>query len=193
MRGWYALLVDGNNIEGSPPAGWISAVHGSRLETGMERIQAIAAARFAVEDIMLRYAEGIDVGDIETVGDVFAEGELVMPDGSSLVGAKQVFDHFSNLIIFYDVEGRVVPYRRLASTPRTRHVTSNIIYDFNDAVNHASVRSYITCYQTIDDKNEIIFGGRYVDTFDLDEKGWHLVCREILGDNIGDTSHHLKS
>jgi len=49
----------------------------------MERIPAIAAARFAVEDIMLRYAEGIDIGDIETVGEVFAKGELVMPDGSS--------------------------------------------------------------------------------------------------------------
>ena len=73
----------------------------------MDRIQAIAAARFAIEDVMLRYAEGIDVGDIETVGEVFAEGELVMPDGSSLVGQTQVFEHFSNLIIFYDEDGIV--------------------------------------------------------------------------------------
>jgi hypothetical protein len=160
---------------------------------GMDRIQAIAAARFAIEDVMLRYAEGIDVGDIETVGEVFAEGELVMPDGSSLVGQTQVFEHFSNLIIFYDEDGHMVPYRRLACTPRTRHVTSNIIYDFNEAVNHAGVRSYITCYQTVEGRNEIIFGGRYVDVFALAQKGWHLVRREILGDNVGDTSAHLKS
>jgi hypothetical protein len=160
---------------------------------GMDRIQSIAAARFAIEDVMLRYAEGIDVGDIETVGEVFAEGELVMPDGSSLVGQTQVFEHFSNLIIFYDEDGHMVPYRRLACTPRTRHVTSNIIYDFNEAVNHAGVRSYITCYQTVEGRNEIIFGGRYVDVFALAQKGWHLVRREILGDNVGDTSAHLKS
>lgn len=159
----------------------------------MERIQVIAAGRFAVEDIMLRYAEGIDTGDIEAVGEIFAQGEMVMPDGSSLVGAEDVFEHFSNLIIFYDADGNVAPYKRGECTPRTRHLTSNIIYDFNDAVDQVDVRSYITCYQTIDGKNEIIFGGRYMDTFELDQKGWHLVRRAILGDNIGDTSDHLKS
>ena len=55
------------------------------------------------------------------------------------------------------------------------------------------MRSYITCYQTIGGKNEIIFGGRYTDCFALDPQGWHLVSRAILGDNIGDTRHHLKS
>jgi len=159
----------------------------------MERTQAIAAARFEIEDIMLRYAEGIDVGDIETVGKVFAKGELVMPDGSSLAGAEAVFEYFSNLIIFYDVDGNVVPYQRLQCTPRTRHVTSNVIYEFNAAVNQIDVRSYITCYQTIDGRNEIIFGGRYADSFELDRQSWHLVTRSILGDNVGDTSHHLKN
>lgn len=159
----------------------------------MERIQAVAAARFAIEDIMLRYAEGIDTGDIETVGAVFAKGALVMPDGSSLAGADAVFEHFSNLIIFYDSEGNVVPYEHGQCTPRTRHVTSNIIYEFNDAVNQADIRSYITCYQTIDGRNEIIFGGRYIDTFALDQEGWHLVSRSILGDNLTDMRHHLNS
>lgn len=150
----------------------------------MERIQAVAAARFAIEDIMFRYAEGIDTGDIETVGKVFAKGALVMPDGSSLDGAEAVFENFSNLIIFYDSDGNVVPYARGQCTPRTRHVTSNIIYEFNDAVNQADIRSYTTCYQTIDGKNEIIFGGRYIDSFALDREGWHLVSRSILGDNL---------
>lgn len=159
----------------------------------MERLQAVAAARFAIEDIMLRYAEGIDTGNIETVGQVFAKGALVMPDGSSLDGAEAVFEHFSNLIIFYDADGNVVPYARGQCTPRTRHLTSNIIYEFNDAVNQADVRSYITCYQTIGDKNEIIFGGRYIDTFALDPQGWHLVSRSILGDNLTDMRHHLNS
>jgi hypothetical protein len=31
---------------------------------------------------MLRYAESIDIGDIEAVGMIFAKGEMVIPDGS---------------------------------------------------------------------------------------------------------------
>ena len=159
----------------------------------MEPTQAITQGRYAVEYIMLRYAESIDTGDIESVGRVFAKGEMVMPDGSRLVGEQAVFEHFSQLIIFYDTEGNVVPYVCRKCTPRTLHVTSNIIYEFNQSVNQVNVRSYITCYQTIGDKNEIIFGGRYTDSFELDGQGWHLVSRSILGDNIGDTSHHLKA
>lgn len=159
----------------------------------MERTQTIFEARFAIEDIMLRYAEGIDTGDMDIVGKVFAKGALVMPDGSNLTGAEAVSEHFSNLIIFYDADGNLVPYARGQCTPRTRHVTSNIIYEFNEAVTRADVRSYITCYQTIDGKNDIIFGGRYIDTFALDEEGWHLVSRSILGDNVTDMRHHLKS
>lgn len=158
----------------------------------MDRIQAITEARYAIEDIMMRYAEGIDTGDIEVVGEVFAKGEMVMPDGSSLKGAKALFDEFSSIIIFYDADGNVVPYKRRECTPRTRHMTSNIIYEFNDAVNEADVRSYITCYQTIGDRNEIIFGGRYIDRFAKDAAGWHLASRAIIGDNVTDTSHHLK-
>ena len=73
---------------------------------------------------MLRYAEGIDTGDIESVGRVFAKSKMVMPDGSSLFGARRVCEYFSNRIIFYDADVNVVPYLRNQCTPRTRHVTS---------------------------------------------------------------------
>lgn len=79
------------------------------------------------------------------------------------------------------------------SAPLIRHGTSNIIYEFNQAVNQANVRSYVTYYEAIGIGNEIIFGGRYTDSFALDEQGWRLVSRAILGDNVGDTSHHLKT
>ena len=158
----------------------------------MERTQTIAVGRFAAEDIMLRYAEAVDNGDIETVGTLFAKGELCMPDGTALQGTTAVFEHYSNLIIFYDADGNVVPYARGQCTPRTRHVTTNFIYEFNNAANQADVRSYFSVYQTIDGKNEIIAGGRYADSFVLDLQGWYLERREIFLDNLGDMSHHLK-
>ena len=73
---------------------------------------------------MLRYAEGIDIGDIESVGRVFAKSKMIVPDGSSLFGARIVCEYFSNRIIFYDGDVNVVPYLRNQCTPRTRHVTS---------------------------------------------------------------------
>jgi hypothetical protein len=39
----------------------------------METIQAISEGRFAIENIMLRYAESIDFGDNELVGRVCAK------------------------------------------------------------------------------------------------------------------------
>ena len=57
------------------------------------------------------------------------------------------------------------------SAPLIRHGTSNIIYEFNQAVNQANFRSYVTYYQAIGIGNEIIFGGRYTNAFALNEKG----------------------
>jgi 3-phenylpropionate/cinnamic acid dioxygenase small subunit len=114
-----------------------------------------------------------------------------MPDGNTLTGAEEICDHYRNLIIFYDSDGNVVPYQRGECTPRTRHVITNLVFDFDNAVKAADVRSYFTAYQTIGDRNEIIAGGRYVDHFELDLQGWHIVEREIFLDNQGDMSQHL--
>ena len=157
----------------------------------MERLQAIAQGRFVIEDILLGYAEAIDNGDIETVGALFARADIQMPDGTSLEGSEEINQHYRNLIIFYDADGNPVPYQRGECSPRTRHVMSNIRYSFNNAVNQVDVRSYFSAYQTIGDKNEIIAGGHYVDSFEHDLQGWHIVHREIFLENLGDMSHHL--
>jgi hypothetical protein len=157
----------------------------------MERHETIAKGRFVIEGIIFGYAESIDTGDIETTAALFAKAEIVMPDGSSLDGSSEVFEHYRDLIIFRDADGNVVPYERGKCSPGTRHVTTNLSYVFNNAVNQAEVRSYFTCYQTIDGKNEIIAGGRYLDQFEQDLTGWHIVRREIFLDNLGDMSHHL--
>ena len=159
----------------------------------MERGQAIAQGRFAAEDIIQRYAEGIDMGDIETVGALFARGEIVMPDGTALRGTTEVYEHYANLIIFYDGDSNVVPYERGACTPRTRHITTNLICEFNNAVNQVDVRSCFSVYQNLNEKNEIVAGGRYVDRFELDLQGWHITRREIFLDHPGDMSRHLKA
>ena len=158
----------------------------------MSRLEKTMLARQVIEESMYRYCEAIDTADIEAVGAIFAAGAVVNQDGTETRGPKAVTKLFSEMIIFYDNSGNEVPYANKACTPGTRHVTTNIIMDFDNNVELANVRSYFTVYQTIASVNVIIAGGRYVDRFERDPYGWHLIERRILIDNLGDMSHHLK-
>jgi len=158
----------------------------------MTRFQKTNVARQVIEETLYRYAEAIDTADIETVGQIFAAGALIHDDGTETRGPKAIFDLYSNLIIFYDADGNEVPYARRACTPRTKHVTTNLIIEFDVELNVANARSYFTVYQTINDNNVIIAGGRYADRFEYDPYGWHLIERKIHIENRGDMSHHLK-
>lgn len=157
----------------------------------MERTVKISQGRHAIEDIIYGYAEGIDTGNLETVAPLFAHGVMVMPDGSELNGPEEVLRTFSDVIIFYDDEENVVPYQRGACSPRTKHVVTNSIFEFDNAVRNADVRSYFTVYQSLGGANEIIVGGRYIDQYELMIQGWVLVRREVYLENVGDLSRHL--
>lgn len=159
----------------------------------MERTIKISQGRHAIEGIMFGYAEGIDTGNLEVVAPLFAQGVMVMPDGSELNGPDEVFQTFSQVIIFYDEDEKVVPYQRGACSPRTKHMITNITFDFDNAVRHADVRSYVTVYQSLGGANEIIVGGRYIDRYELMIQGWVLVRREVYLENVGDLSRHLNS
>ena len=158
----------------------------------MERFHKTSLARQVIEEIMHRYAYGIDTADIESVGNIFAAGALIHEDGSETRGPAAITDLYSNLIIFYDENGEQVPYARKQCSPKTRHVNTNIIMEFNTEITVCQVRSYFTVYQTIDGANTIIAGGRYEDRFEHDPYGWHLIERRLFIENKGDMSHHLK-
>lgn len=158
----------------------------------MNRFENTLLARQVIEETMYRYCEAIDNADLETLGNIFAAGALVSQDGTETRGPKAIHDLFAEMIIFYDEAGNEVPYASKACTPRTRHVTTNVVMDIDNGVEVANVRSYFTVYQTINSENVIIAGGRYHDRFERDPYGWHLIERRILIDNLGDMSHHLK-
>jgi 3-phenylpropionate/cinnamic acid dioxygenase small subunit len=157
----------------------------------MDQTEQITQARHAIEDALFRYAEAIDTGDIETVGTIFTQGAVVMPNGDKVEGYQPVFELYRDIIIFYDADEQPTPYVRSACSPRTRHVTSNVIYEFDNEVTTAEVRSYFSVYQTLGGQNTIIAGGRYVDRFDKDIDGWHISERRIYNDNFGDMTRHL--
>ena len=159
----------------------------------MERVQNVAVGRFSIEGIMYRYAEAIDSGDIETVGMLFAKGQILMPDGGTLSGSAEIANHYISIIRFFDADEKEVDYVRLETTPRTKHVITNLQMEFNNAVDRAEVRSYFTVYQNLGGQNDLVAGGRYEDVFELDLTGWHIAERSIYLDSPGDITRHLKT
>ena len=157
----------------------------------MDRTVQLAQARFVIEEIIFRYAELLDSGNLEGLSALFARGAIKPAVGEPVKGAEEVFGLYASVVKFYDAEENLVPYERGQCTPRTRHVTTNLIFEFDNAVKQATVRSVFTVYQTLAGRNEIVAGGRYVDKFVRTLQGWHIDQREIIIENAGDMSRHL--
>ncbi|MEM1432852.1 MAG: nuclear transport factor 2 family protein [Pseudomonadota bacterium] len=151
---------------------------------------ALIQSRFAIEDLMTVYAERVDGGDMEGVGELFARGCVVMPDGSELAGAQAVRDGYVASVVLYDGNGERADYIRHATTPRTRHLVANRAFDFNADLTAADCRCAFLVMQQIGERYEPIVGGRYLDRFENDGTGWHFVRRQVVIDSAGDTSHH---
>jgi hypothetical protein len=78
-------------------------------------------------------------------------------------------------------------------TPRTKHVTTNVAVDADEAAGTATARSYFTVLQGVEGAPlQIIVAGRYYDAFERVDGDWRFTDRLIYSDLIGDLSRHLK-
>jgi hypothetical protein len=159
----------------------------------MERTLDTVLARHAIEAIVFGYAEAVDSGELERLVSLLGRCEVIMPDGESLAGGRAVADHYARIIQFYDRDGHVVEYGSTPCSPLTKHVTSNLQFDFDNPVTRADVRSYFTVYQGGPAGNAIVAGGRYLDRFERSLHGWQIVRREIHVDHQGDMRNHVRS
>jgi len=135
-----------------------------------------------IERLLYEYAARIDAGDFAAVGALFADGEIRVGDaGPSFRGAEAVRR-------LYDATVRLYP----DGTPRTKHVTSNVIVDVDEAAGTATARSYFTVFQRLDDfPLQAIVAGRYGDTFGRSDGRWSFRIRRMFVDLQGDLSRHL--
>jgi hypothetical protein len=157
----------------------------------MDRLMKLFEARCAIEDVLFGYAEAIDCGYLERLEDLLGDCELALRDGTTIYGTA-IAERYRNMIIFYDEREHEVPYRPGYCTPRTRHVTTNVRYEFDAAVTDATVYSYFSAYQTLGGTGWLMAGGRYVDRFRLLEGRWRMVRRTIHVDDPADLSRHLR-
>ena len=135
----------------------------------------------AIENLIYRYAERIDAGDLAGVAELFTHGRIQAAPGIVFEGAEQVRGMYDSATRLYD-----------DGTPRTRHTTTNVAIESDDEAGTAAARAYYTVFQQTDELPlQPIIAGRYADTFHRVDGAWWFDTREIFVDLTGDLSHHL--
>jgi 3-phenylpropionate/cinnamic acid dioxygenase small subunit len=139
-------------------------------------------SRHEIEKLMFTYAELMDAGDLVAVAELFAHAELWNDKGEMVQGREAVLGRFKRGV-------RILP----DGTPRTKHVTTNVIIDVDEAGDAAQARSYVMVLQEVEGEITLqpIFAGGYADEFQRVDGAWRFSKRTKLSHLIGDLSGHL--
>ncbi len=99
-----------------------------------------------------------------------------------LSGPDAIEKMFRDKLIVYD-----------DGTPRTRHVTTNIVIEADEEAGTAVSRAYFTVLQALPGLAlQPIVSGRYRDRFERCDGRWRFADRHVLVDLVGDVSRHLR-
>lgn len=132
-----------------------------------------------IANLVYRYAEYIDSGDLEGAARLFAHARI--KTGTEEIGPEELLRMWRRSIILYN------------GVPRTKHLIANPIIEVDENGGTASCRSVYTVIQQVGDGPlQPVIAGRYHDSFERGEDSlWRFCYRDYsLIDLIGDMSHH---
>ena len=137
---------------------------------------------FAIQNLIFRYCHLIDRGDFAGIGTLFAHAAIHVPAVSEPVrGAAAVEGMYRQFTRVYPETG----------TPRTRHVTSNVIIEA-EGEGRARSQSYVLVHQAAPGLPlQPIIGGGYRDRFEKAAGVWRFTERRMEMDLFGNLSAHL--
>jgi 3-phenylpropionate/cinnamic acid dioxygenase small subunit len=136
----------------------------------------------AITTLMFRYAEYVDAADFDAIADLFADA-MITNEGveGEIVGGEAIKKLYLHTNRVHD-----------DGTLRTRHLTSNVIVDVEEAAGTAAARSaFVVFQQTSTLSLQPIVTGRYRDRFARANRGWRFAQRHIVVDHVGDIREHL--
>ncbi len=139
-----------------------------------------------IENLVYRYAELIDAGDLNGVAALFTHGRIRgVPDGppeTVFEGAARVRQMYATTVRLHE-----------DGTPKTKHFTSNLQLHIDEEEGTAYGSAYYCVTQATPDLPlQLIVTGRYRDTFHRIDGTWWFDTRIMFVDQVGDTSQHLK-
>lgn len=130
-----------------------------------------------ITDLMFRYAELFDTARFDEFAALFEHGTWHKA-GSGAAAARQWIDDNVQL---HDGQ------------PRTKHVTTNVTVEVDDAAGTATAHAYVTVFQALPDLPlQPIFAGRYRDRFARVDGRWRFTECVVIGDLYGDISRHVR-
>ena len=142
----------------------------------------VASAERQIENLLYRYAECVDDGDIDGVSALFAHADyhLSNPGAGSTRGDA----------VGATMRASVQTYE---GSPRTKHVMTNPIIEVDEDAGTATVRSYFTVLQATETLAlQPVITGRYHDRFECVDGAWRFADRSITIEQVGDLSAHLR-
>jgi 3-phenylpropionate/cinnamic acid dioxygenase small subunit len=136
---------------------------------------------WAIQNLIATYAELVDDGDFAGLGALLAHATFT-GSGAPASGPQAIEKMFRDMLIVYD-----------DGTPRTRHVTTNIVIEADEEAGTAVSRAYFTVLQALPDLAlQAIVSGRYRDRFERRDGQWRFAERHVRVDLAGDVSRHLR-
>jgi uncharacterized protein (TIGR02246 family) len=135
----------------------------------------------AIENLIARYAALVDAGDFAGLGELFADG-VFGGEGDMVVRGRDAVEKVFRAMVRVYEDG----------TPRTKHVTTNIRIEVDEAAGKAVAHSYVTVFQALPDMAlQPIVAGRYRDVFERSQHVWRFAERRFTSELVGDVSRHL--
>ena len=134
------------------------------------------ADKLAITELLYRYAELIDAGDFDSVGELLGRGNFMGVSGAEAIAA-----------LFAKSTRRFADH---GNTPRTRHLVLNPIVELDSDTAHAR-STFCVVQQTDTVPLQPIVVGRYADTFARGDAGWYFTERIVDVQMVGNVSDHL--
>ena len=147
----------------------------------MPTLGNVNAARQDIANLIYTYAELIDAGDFDGVGELLAHATVTFE------GHEMTLEGPEAITALYQSTTR----RYEDGTPKTKHVMTNVIVDVDGE--HATSRSYFTVLQAVPGQLSLqpVVAGRYRDRFERRARRWVFTGMHVIIDLTGDVSAHL--
>lgn len=137
-----------------------------------------------IRNLLFRYAEAIDAGDLAALRDLFEHAVITLDGGAEWRGRRVGGD-----------DSRPGPWRatRHGGGPKgTKHLVTNVIVEIAAGGDEAATRSSFTVIQATPELPlQPIISGRYHDGFRRVDGDWRFVSRRYIVDLVGDAGSLL--
>lgn len=138
-------------------------------------------SRDEIAELVYTYAERLDAGDLDGVAALFTHAIYGAAEGAACRGAAEV-------------RAALDLVKLHGGTPRTKHVTTNLVVHLDEEAGTATARSYFTVLQgTATLPLQIVVAGRYEDRFERVGGTWRFAERRIHLDLVGNVAEHLNA